>query len=519
MEHRLHQLRGTAEFAGATPDRGTLLAHKLRATHRATCRHHPRQRLRGPLFQHHLHYFRDHVTGTAHDHGVTVAHVQACDVVGVVQGGTGDGDAAHMHRLHQRPRRDRTGATDVDLDRFHHRGLLLGRELVRDGPARRPRDEAHLALAGVVVQLVDHAIDIERQAVACFADAPVVSQQSVDPVRHGGQLADRESPIAQSRQGGGVRVGQRPAFDLAHAVGVEAERALRGERRVHLAQRAGRAVARIGQHLAAVFARLRVVAFEVGTAHIDLAAHFQHRWPAAAGQLLRNHRDGAQVGGHVLAGGAVTAGRALHEHAVLVAQADRQAIQLGFGRKHQVVAIQPLADAADEIAHLVIAEGIAQRQHRHRMDDRREAPGRRRTHLAGRRIGAGQLGMRAFQRFQLPHQRVVLRVGDVGIIQLVVAPVGVLDAAAKVGDAICWIGAHRLTMSGASRVRATHAGQVTSAWTCPAAAPNSAGRRHAAHHGCAARADAPAHCVPRPAQHRPAGRPCVARPAPWFPRH
>ena len=189
-------------------------------------------------------------------------------------------------------------------------------------------------------------------------------------------------------------------------------------------------------------ARVLVPALEVGARHVDLAAHLQHRRPAFAFEPVRDDRDRAQVGGHVLAGGAIAAGRALHEHAALVAQADRQPVQLGLGGEHQVVAIQAFADAADEIGHLLVAEGVAQRQHRHRMGDLREAAGRRRAHLGGRRGRVGEFGMRAFQRLEFAYQRVVVGVGQVRVVDLVVAPVGILDAAAEFGDARGGVGRH-----------------------------------------------------------------------------
>ena len=52
---------------------------------------------------------------------------------------------------------------------------------------------------------------------------------------------------------------------------------------------------------------------------------------SGSAQALRDGRDGAQVGGDVLAGGAVAAGGALDESAALVAQGDGEAIDLELG--------------------------------------------------------------------------------------------------------------------------------------------------------------------------------------------
>ena len=70
---------------------------------------------RGRSLEHDAHDFRNHVAGAAHDHGVADAHVEARDLVGVVQRRVGDGDAADEHRRELRRRRRRAGAADVDV--------------------------------------------------------------------------------------------------------------------------------------------------------------------------------------------------------------------------------------------------------------------------------------------------------------------------------------------------------------------------------------------------------------------
>ena len=155
----------------------------------------PARTQRTPVLDH-PHHFRNHVASTAHDDAVAHAHVQARNLIGVVQGGAGHGDAAHVHRRHQHPRGDRAGAADVDLDRFDRgRGFLRG-ELVGNGPARRTRNEAHGALLVEAVQLVDHAVDVVRQGVALAADLAVIRQQAFDPDRDTDQRTHRETERA-----------------------------------------------------------------------------------------------------------------------------------------------------------------------------------------------------------------------------------------------------------------------------------------------------------------------------------
>ena len=58
------------------------------------------------------------------------------------------------------------GAADAHHDVVEDRGLLLGRELVRDRPARRPRREAHLGALAEVVDLHDDTVDLVAERVA-----------------------------------------------------------------------------------------------------------------------------------------------------------------------------------------------------------------------------------------------------------------------------------------------------------------------------------------------------------------
>jgi hypothetical protein len=104
-----------------------------------------------------------------------------------------------------------------------------------------------------------HAVDVERQPVAALAHASVVVEQTGDTTHLFDQLADRQAPFAEPGQRGRMAVRQRAALDRAQRVGIKRQRPLRGDRRVELAQRTRRAVARIGQYLAAMQARMLVV--------------------------------------------------------------------------------------------------------------------------------------------------------------------------------------------------------------------------------------------------------------------
>jgi hypothetical protein len=153
---------------------------------------------------------------------------------------------------------------------------------------------------------------------------------------------------------------------------------------------------------------------EVVAADVDLAAHLEHlgrcgllAQAQAQGHLL----EGADVLRHVLAGLAVAARGRLHQHPVLVAQVDRQAVELQLGcvltggspsgqassrRTRASKASAPLSSVSVSVR--IDSIGTAWRTGTKPSSTLPSTPLRR-------RIGAEQLGMRRLDRLQLLEQR------------------------------------------------------------------------------------------------------------------
>ena len=70
-------------------------------------------------------------------------------------------------------------------------------------------------------------------------------------------------------------------------------------------------------------------------AHVDLAAHLEGGGKVLGGNRFGDVGNGAHIGGDVFAFVAVAARRALDQPAALVAQRDRQTVDLGLGRDLQ----------------------------------------------------------------------------------------------------------------------------------------------------------------------------------------
>ena len=277
-------------------------------------------------------------------HRVAFAHVEPRDLAGIVQRGVLHHDAADGDRLELGDRRERAGAADLDLDVLDDGGRLLGREFMRDRPARRARHEAEPLLPIEAVDLVDDAVDIVVEAGALRLDVAVELQQRVDRAAHLGQRIGLKAATLEPFDHAGLGVGRHLAH-LAPGIGEKAERPRCGDRRVELAQRAGRGVARIDVELLAGFRLLAVKFEERGFGHVDFAAHLAHRRHAFALEPVRNVLERFDVGGDVLAFGAVAARRAGDEHAVLVAQRHRQAVDLRLGGERDFLVLRRDAES------------------------------------------------------------------------------------------------------------------------------------------------------------------------------
>ena len=117
-------------------------------------------------FLDHLDDVRNHFPGALDDHGVADAQAQPLDFVHVVQRRTADRDAADLHRLEHRHRRERARAPHLKNDVVHDRRFLPRRIFVGDGPARSLRRETQFLLQRDFVDLDHDAVDFVRQFLA-----------------------------------------------------------------------------------------------------------------------------------------------------------------------------------------------------------------------------------------------------------------------------------------------------------------------------------------------------------------
>ncbi len=439
-------LVGTGELAGAAGAGALLAGGGLLAHHvgmqrtRALFRKMIGPCILRPLVDHDIDNLRDHVAGALDHDGVADPDVAALaqllavaadtpDVVLIVQRDVLHDHAADADRLELADGRERAGAADLDLDVPQHRDGALGRELVRDRPARRARHEAEALLPVEAVDLVDDAVDVVIELGALFLDLAMKCDQLLDRMTDFRQRIGLEAAALEPADHAGLGV-LRHVSHLPPGVGEEAERPRGGDRGILLAQRACRRVARVGKDGAAL-GLLPLVEREKGLlGHVDLAAHFADVGHVAALQFLRHVLERADIGGDVLALGTVAAGRGGDEFAFLVTQRHRKPVDLRLGAEIDPVAIGELEEAAnapDKIEYVFLGKRVVERQHRHRVADFLEFSRRRRADLLRRRFAGDEFGKPRLDGVEALAQPVIFGVGNLRRVVLIIGLVVPLD--------------------------------------------------------------------------------------------
>ena len=288
----------------------------------------------------------------------------------------------------------------------------------------------------IVVDLDDHAVDLEGQIVAPGLQPPVVRGGGLDSRRRAPTRGATGRPQERSASSVSNSLGGREPGAVADAVEEDGQRPGGADPRVELAQRTGRGVARVGEGRRARFLALPVESREVARAHDHLAAHLEvggGRQRPVGAQAQRQRADGPEVRADLLAGRPVAAGRAGDEAPCLVDHLDGETVELRLERRSGSGSsrAEEAPDALVELGELLDREGVLQAEHRHPVAHRGERAGRGRPDAPGRRVGRRQFGVGRLELQQFAQQAVVGRVGDLGVVEDVVAVVVLLDGGAQ----------------------------------------------------------------------------------------
>ena len=148
------------------------------------------------------------------------------------------------------------------------------------------------------------------------------------------------------------------------------------------------------------------------------------------GESLRNILDRPHVGGHVLAHGAVAAGRRQHQLPALVADRAAQPVDLRLrGHRDESVRrqVQETPNAPDKLRDFILGKAVFEAEHRPRMRDLGERRGWSRSQSLRRRVCSDELRKLLFKLAVLADQRVIFRVADLRRVLVVVEPVVARD--------------------------------------------------------------------------------------------
>jgi len=305
---------------------------------------------------------RDDVTRALNLDLVTDADVETINLLFIVQSGVRDDDTAHGDGSQARDRGERPSPSDLNVDGFQGRDRLLSRKLVRNRPTRGAADKAQPLLPVEAVHFVDDAINVIAERGATLDHVAIGVEQTVDTVMSLEQVIDLEPPLPQRFDSVCLRVGKgRRVF--TPGIGEEFKRPLSGHGRVLLTQAARGCIARVHVSLAPGRVLGGIQGREIFGIDIDLAAHFDPLWPAAACERLWNVFQRARISSDVFPDPAVASRGGLLQDAVQIGQAERQSIDLWFGRNYDRFFFrepEKTSNAIRKILHVFIAERVVE---------------------------------------------------------------------------------------------------------------------------------------------------------------
>ena len=382
-----------------------------------------------PLRGDHLDHLGDDAPRPLDDDPVADADVLPLDLVGVVERGAADDGSLHLYRLHDGHGGKGPGASHLDDDVKDLGHLLAGGKLVGDGPAGAAGDFPEAALEVEGVDLDDDAVHLVGEFLPDLQHVVVIGDGLLDAVAPAGAGIGLQSEFRLGFQDLPVGLEGKPLHD-ADAVEVDVQGPRGGDAGIQLAEGSRRRVPGIGELRQAFLPSLFVQLFKPLDGHEDLPPGVE---PRGEGQGVRpefqgNGPDGADVVRHVFAGGAVPPGGAPGEDPAFVADLDGQAVHLGF--PHVVdglVRLEHPADPAVEFPDLPVVEPVGEAQHGKVVADRLEGFQGRGAHPPGGGVGRGQPGVAFLQLHEPAHHPVVFRVGNLRVVQHIIAIVVVVQ--------------------------------------------------------------------------------------------
>ena len=377
------------------------------------------------------------LSGFFDDDGVADADVFAADFFFVVEGGAGDGGASEEDGVEFGDGGEGSGAADLDGDGAEEGlGLFVG-VFVGDGEAGGFGGGAEFGPEGEFVEFDDGAIDVVGEVVFVALEFFDAGDDVVDAGAGPPEVGDGEAGVAEGFDFLMV-VGEGDASGCADGVTNGGEGAFGDDGGIELFEGACGGVAGVGEE---GFAGGFAFAVEFGEAfagEVGFAADFEEFGRVGEGEAKGEGVEGFEVLGDVVSGGSVAPGGAEGEEAVLVAEADGDAVDFGFDDVGEVVAGGEFDDAAVEFAEFVEVVGVVEGKHGEEVIHTLKLLEGRSANAPGGGVGGGEFGMFVFEADEFFHEPVEVAVGDLGGGVLVVETGMAFNFAAEVFDA--WMG-------------------------------------------------------------------------------
>ena len=358
-----------------------------------------------------IHYLWDNLSPLLHQHMIAHMQMQLGHHIGIVQRGTAHLGSGQLHGIHIGHRRHGSRTPYLEHHLPQYGLLLLGLELVGNGPTGTLGRHAQTTLLRQGVDLEHYAVGGHGQELALgvpMVDVVIDVLQRTDQLH---VLAYLESPAAGSLQIGIVAVAWDVVAKQVIEVGIQP--ALCHGAAVLALESAAGGIARIGKERFTVALPFGIEAVEGSPRHEHLTPYLELLGPVGAcGQGKRHAADGAHILCHIITLHAVTTCHSTHQPSLLVMQADAQSVELQFAANLKGFAMQSLTHPLVELRHLLAVIGIGQTEHGTLVHHRLKVVAEVRPHSLSGAVGVGQLGMQRLQVLQAVHLHIEVLVGD-----------------------------------------------------------------------------------------------------------
>jgi hypothetical protein len=291
------------------------------------------------------------------------------------------------------------------------------------------------------VDLHHHAVGVVAEPVALGLEAGAILEDGVDGLEPLGARVRLEPGLAEGVDGVAVR-GDARAGRVAQMIEIDVERSQRGDGRILLAHGTRRRVPGIGERRLPRLLQLPIQPLELRAWHEHLTADLDLRQRGQRPlECQRQAADRAEIGRDVLADPSVAARGPAQETAALVHEGDAEPVDLRLAHVAEGGPRERALEPGLELAQVVRRHGVVEGKHRGAMLDRAERVDGLSGHALGRAVGCYEVGKGRFELAELPHEGVVLGVGDLrsrlGVVEIIV----MVDGLSKLGEALQRVGA------------------------------------------------------------------------------